>query len=106
MESSVPLNRAAEFYIEMIKDVVLAGLSSEDVSIALFGSMANNKAHRSSDVDVAVLPRDGWNRSKMVLLRERLENLNVPYNVDLVDFSSVSGTFREIALRTAIWWRR
>ncbi|MGA9405712.1 MAG: nucleotidyltransferase domain-containing protein [Bacteroidota bacterium] len=93
-------------YIEKIKEVVLAGLSDEDVSIALFGSMANKKMNRASDVDVAIVPRDGWERRKLVLLREKLENLNIPYSVELVDFSLVSGKFREAALETAIWWRK
>ena len=100
------LTQAADAYIATIKEVVLAGLSDEDVSIALFGSMANKKAQRASDVDVAIVPRDGWDRRKLVLLRERLENLNTPYRVELVDFSSVSEKFREIALRTVIWWRK
>lgn len=100
------MTQTADAFIEMIKEVVLAGLSDEDVSIALFGSMVNKKIHRSSDVDVAIVPRDGWDRTKLVLLRERLENLNIPYNVELVDFSSVSGKFREIALQSVIWWRK
>jgi len=100
------LTQTADAYIEMIKEVVLAGLSDEDVSIALFGSMVNKKIHRASDVDVAIVPRDGWERRKLVLLRERLENLNIPYNVELVDFSSVSGKFREVALQNVIWWRK
>ena len=100
------MTQAADAYLEMIKEVVLAGLSDEDVSIALFGSMANRKAQRTSDVDVAIVPRDGWDRRKLVLLRERLENLNIPYNVELVDFSFVSGKFREVALQTVIWWRK
>jgi hypothetical protein len=58
------------------------------------------------EVDVAIVPRDGWERRKLVLLRERLENLNIPYNVELVDFSSVSGKFREVALQNVIWWRK
>jgi hypothetical protein len=35
------------------------------------------------EVDVAIVPRDGWERRKLVLLRERLENLNIPYNAEL-----------------------
>ena len=100
------MTQAAEEYIATIKEVVLASLSDEAVSIALFGSMADKKAQRASDVDVAIVPRDGWDRRKLVLLRERLENLNTPYRVELVDFSSVSENFREIALRTVIWWRK
>jgi predicted nucleotidyltransferase len=91
--------------LEAIKRVVLASLEQEDVSVALFGSMASGHIRQSSDVDVAIVPRNGWDRGKLALLREKLENLNVPYKVDVVDFSTVSRTFREEALRTVVWWR-
>lgn len=60
----------------------------------------------SSDVDVAVIPQGRWNEQKPALLRAKLEDLDVPYIVALVDFSNVSKEFREIALRMVVWWQR
>ena len=51
-------------YITTIKEVVLAGLADEDVSIALFGSTVNKQKRQSSDVDIAIVPRNGWNQKK------------------------------------------
>jgi predicted nucleotidyltransferase len=96
---------AVNRHLETIKRVVLAGLQGEDVSVALFGSMASGFYRQPSDVDVAILPRNGWDRGKLALLREKLENLNVPYKVDVVDFSIVSQRFRDEALKTVVWWR-
>jgi len=92
-------------YLDKIKDCVIFYLGGEEISIALFGSMAGGTVHGSSDVDIAIIPRGKWNRSKLTLLKERIEELNVPYKVDLVDFSSVSETFRKEVLRTAILWK-
>lgn len=92
-------------YLENIKECVLASLAGEDVAIALFGSMARGKVHAGSDVDIAVLPRGPWDKRKLTFLRERLEELNVPYVVELVDFSEVSNDFREIALENSLWWK-
>ncbi len=38
-------------------------------------------------MDIAVIARGRWDERRMVLLREKLEELNVPYEVDVVDFS-------------------
>jgi predicted nucleotidyltransferase len=92
-------------YLEKIKECVLADLAGEDVAVALFGSMASGTTFAGSDVDIAVLPKSSWNRSKLTLLRERLEELNVPYVVELVDFSEVSDDFRELALAHSLWWK-
>jgi len=92
-------------YLEKIKVLVLAALEGEEVAIALFGSMSGGQHRSSSDVDVGIVPRGEWNRSKLTLLREQLEELNVPYAVDLVDFSEVSDEFQRQALRNVVWWK-
>lgn len=92
-------------YLETIKERVLAGLAGENVAIGLFGSMVSGKAHTGSDVDIAVIPKGVWDSRKLTLLRERLEELNVPYVVELVDFSEVSRDFQEVALQHVLWWK-
>lgn len=92
-------------HIEKIMECVMSALGDEDVSVGLFGSMAVGRPHRGSDVDVAIIPRGVWNRWKLALLREKLEDLNVPYKVELVDFSEVSDGFRGSALESIIWWK-
>jgi len=93
-------------YLKQIKQCILAGLGDEDVSIALFGSMARGTTRAGSDVDVAVIPHGKWDSRKMVYLREKLEELNVPYKVELIDFSYVSEDFRNLALKNTVWWKR
>ncbi len=91
--------------LDQIRRQVLAGLADEDVSIALFGSQALGATHASSDVDIAVIPKGAWDQRKLTLLREKLEESNIPYKVDIVDFSFVSHEFRRLALESVIWWR-
>jgi predicted nucleotidyltransferase len=93
-------------YLEEIKDCVVTALAEEDVAIALFGSMASGESHAGSGVDIALVPRGKWDRSKLTLLRERLEEMNTPYQVELVDFSEVSDDFRRVALAHSFWWKR
>jgi hypothetical protein len=38
-------------------------------------------------------------------LKEKIENLNIPYTVDVVDLSKVSEVFKEKALREGVVWK-
>jgi predicted nucleotidyltransferase len=93
-------------YLDTIKACILRELAEEQVAIALFGSTVTGQNTFASDIDVAVIPKGPWNRWKLSLLREKIEDLNVPYHVDLVDFSMVSDSFRVTALRSILWWRQ
>jgi predicted nucleotidyltransferase len=92
-------------YLERIKQNVLSELAEENVAVALFGSAAVGTETCASDVDVAIIPRGMMNRAVLSRVRERVEELTVPYVVDIVDFSMVSESFKNNALTHAIWWR-
>ena len=92
-------------YIEIIREIVVKELDDEDVSIALFGSFATGTNTEASDIDIAVIPKGKLKRWKLSLLREKLEELAIPYVVDLVDFSIVSESFKNTALTNVLWWR-
>jgi len=42
---------------------------------------------------------------KITLLKENVENLNIPYKVEIVDFSGVSESFRKESLKEAVVWK-
>ena len=92
-------------YLEIIREILLKELKEEDVSIALFGSFAAGTNTEVSDIDIAVIPNGKLMRWKLSLLREKLEELSIPYVVDLVDFSMVSESFKKTALMNVLWWR-
>jgi Nucleotidyltransferase domain. len=92
-------------YLERIKQNVLSELAEENVAIALFGSAALGTETYASDVDVAIIPRGAINRAALARARERVEELSVPYVVDIVDFSMVPESFKNNALSHALWWR-
>lgn len=93
-------------YVQQVKEEVLQYLGDENLSIGLFGSRAGMAARIGSDVDILLIPENGWDRSKLVLLQERLENINIPFKVDIVDFSNVSDEFRAAALENVVWWKQ
>lgn len=92
--------------LNRIKNLVLKELQDEQVEIALFGSFATGDSNRASDVDVAIIPTGNFKKSKLSLLREKLEEETIPYSVEIVDFSIVSEAFKKTALQNAKWWRK
>lgn len=93
-------------YLHELKNTVLRILGREKIKIVLFGSRAGEKNNRYSDVDLGLIPRGKIKKDKVALLKEKIDNLNIPYKVDVVDFSQVSEDFKKMALRGAVVWKR
>jgi predicted nucleotidyltransferase len=92
-------------YIQKIKELVLDFLKDEEVKIVLFGSRARKDSSIFSDVDIGVMPYGKLDETRLILLREKVENLNIPYKVEIVNFSEVSPEFKEEASRDIIVWK-
>jgi len=89
-----------------VKSVTLEMLAGEDVKIVLFGSAATGDFHRHSDIDIAILPKNDYNKTKLILLKEKLEDLNIPYSVELIDLTKVSKTFYDKVLEEGEIWKK
>jgi len=91
-----------ESSLESLKNIVKDVFKGEDVTVILFGSRARGDYFETSDVDVGILPRGEVNKSKIALLRERIENSNIPYKVDVVDLSLASKEFADKVLKEGL----
>lgn len=97
-----------DFFIKSLYDVkkiVLESLEKNDVQIILFGSVARGDVHQHSDIDIGFLPRGEFDKRDVILLKEKLENMNIPYSVDLVDLSKVSEVFFKNIMDEGEIWR-
>lgn len=88
--------------LEMIKSLILETFREDDVRIMLFGSRARGDYDSRSDIDIGILPGKNYDSKKLVFLREKLENMNIPYKVDIVDISKVSELFRKKVIEEGI----
>ena len=91
---------------KMVKSLILDMFKDEKVTIILFGSRAKGNFYDSSDFDIGILPENGYDKSKLIISREKLEELNIPYKVDLVDISEVSKSFRNNVLKYGEIWKK
>lgn len=92
-------------YLQQLKQLVIDFLKDEDVSVILFGSMARKDNYLASDVDIGLIPYGKFNEKKLILLKEKIEESNIPYKVEIIDFSKVSEEFKKVALKDTIVWK-
>ncbi len=92
-------------YIERVKSVVLDHFAGLNIKIVLFGSRARNDNNSRSDIDIGLLPAEDSAVVSKFELHEKIDALNIPYKVDIVDLSTVSETFRQETLRDSILWK-
>lgn len=92
-------------YILELKKIIMNLFKDDNVKVILFGSRARKDNYIFSDVDIGILPLGKIDRRKIVRLEEKIENSNIPYKVEIVDFSEVSPKFKREALKEAIVWK-
>ena len=76
-----------------------------DCQVYLFGSRATGSYKDASDFDIGVLAARDISR-ELSLARERLEDSNIPFTVDLVDLSATSEEFaRRVREEGILLWK-
>ena len=91
--------------LEEVKRIVLDALRESGAAVYLIGSCATGAAPRSSDIDVAIDPREPLPAGLIAQLRETLEDSTIPYFVDVVDLSTADAEFRRRVISEAVPWR-
>ncbi len=84
--------------IEEIRSIIFRFLDSKKYDVFIFGSRVTGEAGKFSDYDIGIIGNNPVPSFQKALIEEALEESNIPYKVDIVDFSLVSPEFKEIAL--------
>ena len=92
-------------YIVKLRKSIIDFFRHDRVKIVLFGSRARGDNSVFSDVDIGVIPAGELNRRRITLLQEKIEELNIPYKVEIVNLSEVSDEFKQEALKEAVIWK-
>jgi predicted nucleotidyltransferase len=81
-----------------IKKIIFQFLNPKEYKVFIFGSRVTRKARKYSDYDVGIIGKKPVPGHILVMIEEALEESDLPYRVDIVDFSLVSSAFRQFAL--------
>ncbi len=87
------------------KIIRLISALQPDVKIYLFGSQATGKSSRGSDVDIALDAGKKMNRVDVGEIRDVLNETNILYKFDVVDFHGVPENMQKMILSEGILWK-
>jgi uncharacterized protein len=76
----------------IIKQILKKELPNNEAII--FGSGVNGTAKPYSDIDLAVISKEGLDKSKLWELREAFEESDLPFCVDILDWNRLSESFK------------
>jgi predicted nucleotidyltransferase len=87
--------------ISILKSVLEKHLQSNCKSF-IYGSRTHANHRKFSDLDIGILGPIKLSASTLVSIQSELSDSNIPYLVDVVDFSAVSNSFKNKALTNII----
>ncbi|MDY6972098.1 MAG: nucleotidyltransferase domain-containing protein [Thermodesulfobacteriota bacterium] len=91
-------------FLKETQKTISKRLEGYRVQVYLFGSQAEGKAGRTSDIDVAVLPLEPLPSGVLSSIREELEESCIPFPVDLVNASELGQAWVERIQKEGILW--
>ena len=86
-----------------IKKIVFRYLDPSKDKIFVFGSRAIGDNRKFSDVDIGIESRRKISSDTVEDIKEAFEESNLPYTVDVVNFSSVTKRFKNVAKQKIIY---
>ena len=89
--------------IDEVREILYQFLDPEKDKAFIFGSWAVGNERPFSDIDIGILSKRSMPRDMLSDLKEAFEESNLPYTVEVVDFSTVSEKFKTISLQKVIY---
>ena len=88
--------------LSQIREIIAEHLNLREYQVFIFGSRASPQTWKFSDIDIGIEGKHKLPARLLAVLDEAFEESDLPYTVDVVDFSSVSDTFKRIAKKNVI----
>ncbi len=67
-----------------------------EIKVKAFGSRTNNTAKSYSDLDLAAMTEQPLTLRQGAMLTEAFEESDLPFKVDIIDWSTISENFRKL----------
>lgn len=94
-----------EEQLQQVKDILMKTFAGENVRIILVDLKKRGYSKNSMEVAIGFLPRSRCDRKKLIASMEKIEEINFPYTVDLIDLSRVSESLRAHLLEDGELWK-
>lgn len=83
----------------IIKKIVYDFVDPNEYEIFIFGSRAMGTAKKFSDFDIGIKGKKPLSFKTLASIKNALEESDLPFTVDVVDFSLTSRNFKKNALK-------
>ena len=100
------MKQASDKYINQLKETILSLIDRDKVFVFLFGSRAAGRGGPSADVDIGLWAPERLPENLYHKIRNAVDESIVPYEVDIVDFTRVNPTFKEVAVKDIKIWNQ
>lgn len=87
------VNNLEQKYLSALREIFKRLFSDIPAEIILFGSRSTGKNTDLSDIDIAIKSQNDIS-TPISYAKELIENSNIPYHVDIVEYSTLSGTLK------------
>src|SRR5207248_7491364 len=84
--------------LDLVKSILARHVQEFDV--LAFGSRLAHSAKPTSDLDLVIRTTTPLSLKRMAFLKEAFDESDLPFKVDIVDWSGISGGFRKIIEHT------
>ncbi len=85
----------------ILKNILSQHIDPKEYSIFIFGSRATGKSEKYSDIDIGI-EGDPLSVKTLIALEEAFEESDIPFRIDIVDFSTVTDKFNNVAKQHTI----
>lgn len=83
--------------ISEIKQIIYHSLDKKKYKAFIFGSRATARSRKFSDIDIGVKGEKSIGTDILAKLKQDFEDSDIPFTVDIVDFSCLSPRFTKEA---------
>ncbi len=87
-------------HLETVKAILRRHLPGREVCV--FGSRARGTAKEYSDLDLAIIGDVPLTLGQLALLENDLDESELPFKVDVVDWAATGEPFRQVIRKTAV----
>ncbi|PIU37027.1 hypothetical protein COS77_02615 [Candidatus Roizmanbacteria bacterium CG06_land_8_20_14_3_00_34_14] len=81
---------------QLLGRIVYKYLPKDSYNAFVFGSRATGKNRKFSDLDLGIKGPKPLTPKEYILIKNDLDDSDIPYRVDLVDFAKVNNKFKQI----------
>jgi uncharacterized protein len=93
-------------YIDLARQIILKELNESEYAVFLFGSRTQKSHSQTADIDIGILGHQPLSIQMRAHLLECLNESDIPFKVDVVDFFNADPEFKRQALKKTIIWNQ